>query len=65
VCAGPGTPRSRWIPQIDSDLLDWRTDYSALSYKVVTLPDGMDKALVAYLDHFGLASGQLRSLYWP
>jgi ATP-grasp ribosomal peptide maturase len=43
--------------RIDSGLLDWRADYSALSYKVVTLPDGMDKALTGYLDHFGLASG--------
>ncbi len=43
--------------RIDSGLLDWRADYDALTYQVVTLPDGMDKALVAYLEHFGLASG--------
>ncbi|MFH8977776.1 ATP-grasp ribosomal peptide maturase [Streptomyces sp. NPDC017890] len=43
--------------RIDSSLLDWRKDYSALSYTVVGLPDHMDKALRAYLDHFGLMSG--------
>ncbi|MFD3558792.1 ATP-grasp ribosomal peptide maturase [Streptomyces sp. NPDC058686] len=43
--------------RIDSDLLDWRKDYSALSYTVVDLPDQVDKALLAYLDHFGLVSG--------
>lgn len=43
--------------RIDSGLLDWRADYDALTYQVATLPDGMDKALVAYLEHFGPASG--------
>ncbi|MGW0860962.1 ATP-grasp ribosomal peptide maturase [Streptomyces sp. NPDC002611] len=43
--------------RIDSDLLDWRADYDALTYQVTTLPNGMDKALIAYLEHFGLASG--------
>ncbi|MGC9500541.1 ATP-grasp ribosomal peptide maturase [Streptomyces sp. WG7] len=43
--------------RIDSGLLDWRKDYSALSYTVVDLPDHVDKALRAYLDHFGLVSG--------
>jgi ATP-grasp ribosomal peptide maturase len=43
--------------RIDSGLLDWRKDYSALSYSVVVLPDRLEKALLAYLDHFGLASG--------
>ncbi|QOV36721.1 ATP-grasp ribosomal peptide maturase [Streptomyces ferrugineus] len=43
--------------RIDSGLLDWRADYDALTYQVVALPDGMDKALIAYLRHFGLASG--------
>jgi ATP-grasp ribosomal peptide maturase len=43
--------------RIDSGLLDWRKDYSALSYTVVDLPHHVDKALLAYLDHFGLVSG--------
>ncbi|MFI1353325.1 ATP-grasp ribosomal peptide maturase [Streptomyces sp. NPDC020898] len=43
--------------RIDSDLLDWRRDYSALTYSVVDLPDRLEKSLFAYLDHFGLASG--------
>ncbi|WP_274029977.1 ATP-grasp ribosomal peptide maturase [Streptomyces sp. MMBL 11-1] len=43
--------------RIDSGMLDWRKDYSALSYHVVDLPDRVEKALLAYLDHFGLASG--------
>lgn len=43
--------------RIDSGLLDWRTDYSALSYRVVTLPDLLETALIGYLEHFGLNSG--------
>jgi ATP-grasp ribosomal peptide maturase len=43
--------------RIDSDLLDWRRDYSALTYSVVDLPDRLEKSLFAYLDHFGLSSG--------
>lgn len=43
--------------RIDSDLLDWRTDYSALGYSVVDLPGRLEKALIAYLEHFGLISG--------
>ncbi|MET7718303.1 ATP-grasp ribosomal peptide maturase [Streptomyces sp. NPDC005407] len=43
--------------RIDSDLLDWRADYSALTYKPVILPTGVEKALTAHLEHFGLASG--------
>ncbi|WP_455356352.1 ATP-grasp ribosomal peptide maturase [Streptomyces sp. SYSU K217416] len=43
--------------RIGSGLLDWRKDYSALSYTVVDLPDHLEKALLAYLDHFGLVSG--------
>ncbi|MBL1099538.1 hypothetical protein [Streptomyces coffeae] len=34
-----------------------RKDYSALSYSVVDLPEHLDKALLSYLDHFGLVSG--------
>lgn len=43
--------------RIESGMLDWRKDYSALSYRVVDLPDRVEKALLAYLDHFGLVSG--------
>ncbi|MFM9448281.1 ATP-grasp ribosomal peptide maturase [Streptomyces acidiscabies] len=43
--------------RIDSGLLDWRTDYNALSYRVVDLPGRLEKALFTVLDHFGLASG--------
>ncbi|MEV8480057.1 ATP-grasp ribosomal peptide maturase [Streptomyces sp. NPDC051173] len=43
--------------RIDSDLLDWRKDYGALSYSVVDLPGRLEKALTAYLEHFGLSSG--------
>ncbi|MET9964553.1 ATP-grasp ribosomal peptide maturase [Streptomyces sp. NPDC006356] len=43
--------------RIDSGLLDWRTDYDALSYSVVDLPERLEKALLAFLDHFGLVSG--------
>lgn len=43
--------------RIDSGLLDWRTDYEALSYSVVCLPERLEKALLAFLDHFDLVSG--------
>ncbi|UUU33641.1 ATP-grasp ribosomal peptide maturase [Streptomyces sp. CA-210063] len=43
--------------RIDSDLLDWRKDYTALKYSVVDLPNRLEKTLLTYLDHFGLASG--------
>ncbi|HSA52521.1 MAG TPA: ATP-grasp ribosomal peptide maturase, partial [Yinghuangia sp.] len=43
--------------RIDSGLLDWRADYEALTYQITTLPDDMGRALIAYLDHFCLASG--------
>ncbi|MBS2533272.1 ATP-grasp ribosomal peptide maturase [Catenulispora sp. NF23] len=43
--------------RIDSGLLDWRRDYSALKYSVTDLPDGMAGALVTYLRDLGLASG--------
>ncbi|MFE6053954.1 ATP-grasp ribosomal peptide maturase [Kitasatospora sp. NPDC056446] len=42
---------------IGSDLLDWRRDYSALSYSVVELPDQLTKMLHAFLEHYGLVSG--------
>jgi ATP-grasp ribosomal peptide maturase len=49
--------RRTFAVRIDSDLLDWRRDYSALTYSVVELSNRMEKTLLAYLDHFGLASG--------
>ncbi|PNG97805.1 ATP-grasp ribosomal peptide maturase [Streptomyces malaysiensis] len=49
--------RQSFAVRIDSGLLDWRKDYSALSYRVVDLPDWLEKALRACLDHFGLPTG--------
>jgi ATP-grasp ribosomal peptide maturase len=43
--------------RIDSDLLDWRTDYAALTYATVTLPQNLEKSLVAYLAYFDLTFG--------
>ncbi|MFZ3496087.1 ATP-grasp ribosomal peptide maturase [Streptomyces sp. 5.8] len=43
--------------RIDSDLLDWRTDYDKLTYSVVEPPPGIAEALRAYLSHFGLVFG--------
>ncbi|MFE9066013.1 hypothetical protein [Streptomyces violaceusniger] len=42
--------RQSFAVRIDSDLLDWRKDYSALSYRVVDLPDRLEKALLTCLD---------------
>ncbi|MFF7789754.1 ATP-grasp ribosomal peptide maturase [Streptomyces sp. NPDC007991] len=43
--------------RIDSDLLDWRTDYGRLRYSVAQPPPGVTEALHAYLGHFGLVFG--------
>ncbi|MCS0601068.1 ATP-grasp ribosomal peptide maturase [Streptomyces sp. LP11] len=43
--------------RIDSDLLDWRRDYSLAHYSILDLPDQVTKALLAYLDHYELVSG--------
>ncbi|MFR9726040.1 ATP-grasp ribosomal peptide maturase [Streptomyces sp. MS19] len=43
--------------RIDSGLLDWRTDYSKLTYSVVEVPEGVEKPIRAYLEHFGLVFG--------
>jgi len=43
--------------RIESDLLDWRTDYTRLAYSVTRPPDGISEALFAYLDHFRLLFG--------
>ncbi|WP_256104261.1 ATP-grasp ribosomal peptide maturase [Streptomyces sp. ODS05-4] len=49
--------RYTFAVRIGSGLLDWRKDYSSLSYRVERLPDRVSKALHSYLDHLGLASG--------
>ncbi|MDT0343089.1 ATP-grasp ribosomal peptide maturase [Streptomyces litchfieldiae] len=49
--------RRTFAVRIDSDLLDWRKDYSALSYTVEYLPDQVNKALLTYLERLGLVSG--------
>lgn len=49
--------RRSFAVRIDSGLLDWRKDYSALSYSVVDLPGRLEEALFACLEHFGLSSG--------
>ncbi|MEU8541978.1 ATP-grasp ribosomal peptide maturase [Streptomyces sp. NPDC048717] len=49
--------RQVFAVRITSGLLDWRKDYSALSYAVVDLPEAIESALLSYLDHYGLASG--------
>lgn len=43
--------------RIESGILDWRRDYAALSYRTVELPGPVERALLAHVDHFGLASG--------
>lgn len=43
--------------RIDSDLLDWRTDYSRLSYSPVKMPRGIERRLHRYMHHFGLVFG--------
>ncbi|MFJ3822661.1 ATP-grasp ribosomal peptide maturase [Streptomyces nodosus] len=43
--------------RIDSDLLDWRTDYSRLRYTPVAAPPKIESALHAYMDHFALLFG--------
>ncbi|MEU6987284.1 ATP-grasp ribosomal peptide maturase [Streptomyces sp. NPDC046324] len=43
--------------RIDCDLLDWRTDYSRLTYTVVEAPSGIRRALRRYMEHFGLVFG--------
>ncbi|MFC9680020.1 ATP-grasp ribosomal peptide maturase [Streptomyces sp. NPDC056948] len=49
--------REVFCVRIDSDLLDWRTDYSKLSYTPVDAPLGTVPALHHYMDHFGLVFG--------
>ncbi|MEU3614083.1 ATP-grasp ribosomal peptide maturase [Streptomyces sp. NPDC006872] len=49
--------RHTFAVRIDSELLDWRKDYSALTYAVGHLPDPVNKALHLYLEFLGLVSG--------
>ncbi|AMW11595.1 hypothetical protein A4E84_20115 [Streptomyces qaidamensis] len=43
--------------RIDSDLLDWRTDYSRLTYTPVEAPPGIRPALHRYMNRFRLVFG--------
>ncbi|MFI0268548.1 ATP-grasp ribosomal peptide maturase [Streptomyces luteogriseus] len=43
--------------RIDSDLLDWRTDYSRLTYTPVEAPPGIRPALHRYMNRFKLVFG--------
>jgi ATP-grasp ribosomal peptide maturase len=43
--------------RIDSERLDWRSDYDALRYRVVDPGPGLVSRLRAYLDRFGLVFG--------
>ncbi|MET9429818.1 ATP-grasp ribosomal peptide maturase [Streptomyces sp. NPDC003036] len=43
--------------RIDCDLLDWRTDYSTHTYSVIPTPPDVERAIFAYLRHFGLVFG--------
>ncbi|MER8001720.1 ATP-grasp ribosomal peptide maturase [Streptomyces sp. NPDC095613] len=49
--------RHTFAVRIHSQLLDWRKDYSALTYTVEHLPDGVNKALHTYLDRLELVAG--------
>ncbi|MFI8235578.1 ATP-grasp ribosomal peptide maturase [Streptomyces sp. NPDC085900] len=49
--------RHTFSVRIDSDLLDWRTDYSRLRYTPVATPTDIELPLHEYLDHFGLHFG--------
>ncbi|MFE2495524.1 ATP-grasp ribosomal peptide maturase [Streptomyces scopuliridis] len=62
--------RHTFAVRIDSELLDWRKDYSVLTYTVEHLSDSVDKALHAYLDRLELVSGSFdlavdrTGIYW-
>ncbi|MBM9506467.1 ATP-grasp ribosomal peptide maturase [Actinacidiphila acididurans] len=62
--------RHTFAVRIESGLLDWRKDYSALTYTVEHLPDRVNTALLACLERLGLASGSFdlavdrRGDYW-
>ncbi|MFI1536771.1 ATP-grasp ribosomal peptide maturase [Streptomyces anandii] len=43
--------------QIDSGLLDWRTDYGTHTYTPLAAPPAVERSMHAYLKHFGLVFG--------
>ncbi|WUH99527.1 ATP-grasp ribosomal peptide maturase [Spirillospora sp. NBC_00431] len=43
--------------RIDSDALDWRYDYTALTYTVTEPPEGLAGLVAAFLKRFGLTFG--------
>jgi ATP-grasp ribosomal peptide maturase len=43
--------------RIDCDLLDWRTDYSTHIYTAIRVPELVERAIFAYLEHFRLVFG--------
>ncbi len=49
--------RQTFAVRIESDLLDWRKDYSSHTYTVEHLPGQVNKALGHYLEFLGLATG--------
>ncbi|MFK0229799.1 ATP-grasp ribosomal peptide maturase [Streptomyces sp. NPDC090303] len=49
--------RRAFAVRIHSDLLDWRKDYSALTYTVEHPPDRVTEGLRAYLNRLDLVSG--------
>ncbi|WNI15315.1 ATP-grasp ribosomal peptide maturase [Actinacidiphila sp. ITFR-21] len=49
--------RRTFAVRIASGLLDWRKDYSALTYAVEHLPDRVNAVLLAYPERLGLVSG--------
>ncbi|MBT2366371.1 ATP-grasp ribosomal peptide maturase [Streptomyces sp. ISL-10] len=49
--------RHTFAVRIDSELLDWRKNYDALTYTIEHLPDWVDKALRTYLRYLELVSG--------
>ncbi|MEU1868214.1 hypothetical protein [Streptomyces gardneri] len=53
--------RRVFVIRIDSGLLDWRKDYSALTCTVADLPNHQTRTLRAYLDQLVLPSGSSTS----
>lgn len=53
------TVMGQWVfaVRIDCDLLDWRTDYSRHTYTAIAVPESVERAMFAYLAHFGLVFG--------
>ncbi|MGW5657492.1 ATP-grasp ribosomal peptide maturase [Streptomyces humi] len=49
--------RQVFCVRINSDLLDWRTDYNRLRYTPLSPPAGIEEALYEYMDHFLLLFG--------